>query len=402
MEILSNRLNHRLVPSLRQYFALFTVFTIFTHQEAASQTSTWRGNHANNGNWSSAQNWTLQTQINNNNTAPVTTGDSLLFQGIKKLNNINDLFNYSFANITFDANAGSFTLNGNAITLTGSVNNNSSVTQTFNLAALSFAETRTVNAAAGDIILNSVIQGNGGLSKTGAKDLFLSENNTYLGATTVSTGTLVVNAGASITPSTTTVESEAGLKVNGAAGTVIVNGRLSGIGSVGALSLRSGGTLAVGNSPGLLSASSATWSPNSNFEFEITNASGTAGTSWDLLSVAGSLDLTTISSTNKMNLKILSTALLNYNSNAEYSWIFAQATALGGTDSWLSGQDVTDRFAINSTGFNDNNQPGRGFKVVTGTSGSLATLSLIAIPEPTAGSLLLLGIAVMLGVRRAR
>ena len=401
MEILSNRLNHRLVPSLLQYFALFTVFTIFTHQEAASQTSTWRGNHANNGNWSSAQNWTLQTQINNNNTAPVTNGDSLLFQGTKRLNNINDLFD-SFANITFNANAGSFTLNGNAITLTGSVTNNSSVTQTFKLAALSFAETRTVNAAAGDIHLNSVIQGNGGLSKTGAKDLFLSENNTYLGATTVSTGTLVVNAGASITPSTTTVESEGGLKVNGAAGTVIVNGRLSGNGSVGALSLRSGGTLAVGNSPGLLSASSATWSPNSNFEFEITNASGTAGTSWDLLSVAGSLDLTTISSTNKMNLKILSTALLNYNSNAEYSWIFAQATSLGGINSWLSGQDVTDRFAINSTGFNDNNQPGRGFKVVTGTSGSLATLSLIAIPEPTAGSLLLLGIAVMLGVRRAR
>ena len=401
MEILSNRLNHRLVPSLLQYFALFTVFTIFTHQEAASQTSTWRGNHPNNSNWSSAQNWTLQTQINNNNTAPVTNGDSLLFQGTKRLNNINDLFN-SFANITFNANAGSFTLNGNAITLTGSVTNNSSVTQTFKLAALSFAETRTVNAAAGDIHLNSVIQGNGGLSKTGAKDLFLSENNTYLGATTVSTGTLVVNAGASITPSTTTVESEGGLKVNGAAGTVIVNGRLSGIGSVGALSLRSGGTLAVGNSPGLLHASSATWSPNSNFEFEITNASGTAGTSWDLLSVAGSLDLTTISSTNKMNLKILSTALLNYNSNAEYSWIFAQATSLGGINSWLSGQDVTDRFAINSTGFNDNNQPGRGFKVVTGTSGSLATLSLIAIPEPTAGSLLLLGIAVMLGVRRAR
>ena len=173
MEILSNRLNHRLVPSLRQYFALFTVFTIFTHQEAASQTSTWRGNHENNSNWSSAKNWTLQNQISNNNLAPVTNGDSLLFQGTTKLNNINDLFNYSFANITFNANAGSFTLNGNAITLTGSVNNNSSFTQTFNLAALSFAETRTVNAAAGDIHLNSVIQGNGGLSKTGAKDLFL-------------------------------------------------------------------------------------------------------------------------------------------------------------------------------------------------------------------------------------
>jgi autotransporter-associated beta strand protein len=390
------------VPSILEHFALFTVFTIFTHQEAASQTSTWRGNHSYNSNWNAAQNWTLQNQIDNKNTDPVTNGDSLLFQGTKRLNNNNDLINWSFANINFDANAGSFTLNGNAITLTGSVNNNSSSTQTFNLAALSFAGTRTVNAAAGDILLNSVIQGNGGLSKTGANDLFLSKNNTYLGATTVSAGTVVVNSGASITPSTTTVGSVAGLKVNGSAGTVIVNGRLSGSGSVGALSLNSGGTLAVGNSPGLLHASSATWNPNSNFEFEITNAIGTAGTSWDLLSVGGSLDLTTISSTNKMNLKILSTALLNYNSDTEYSWIFAQAASLGGTNSWLSGLDVTDRFAINSTGFNDNNQPGRGFKVVTGTSGSLATLSLVAIPEPTAGSLLLLGIAVMLGVRRAR
>jgi hypothetical protein len=76
---------------------------------------------------------------------------------------------------------------------------------------------------------------------------------------------------------------------------------------------------------------------------------------------------------------------------------------LSGTASWISGLDVTDRFTIDSTGFNGNNQPGRGFKVVTGTDGGVATLSLQAVPEPSSGALvgLALGAWSLLRARRS-
>jgi hypothetical protein len=184
------------------------------------------------------------------------------------------------------------------------------------------------------------------------------------------------------------------------AGAVSVSGTLSGSGTVGAFTLSSGGTLAVGNSPGLLTASSANWNVGSAFQFEIVDALGTAGTDWDLFSVTGQLNLGGISASNKMLLTILSTDLQNYDVDTEYSWVFAQAASLAGTESWASGLDVTDRFAIDSSGFNGGTQPGRGFKVVTGTDGGLATLSILAVPEPSSASLLILGLAAVLARSR--
>ena len=85
-----------------------------------------------------------------------------------------------------------------------------------------------------------------------------------------------------------------------------------------------------------------------------------------------------------------------------YSWVFAKAASLTGTESWTSGLDVTDRFVINSAGFNGGTQPGRGFKVMTGTDGGFATLSLQAVPEPSSGVLLLVGMAAWAATRRRR
>ena len=276
--------------------------------------------------------------------------------------------------------------------------------------------------------LTGAIAGSGNLSYTGPGTLVTKAVNTYSGTTTVNGGTLIVDTGASIANSSaTTVGSGAHLKVNGAAGRVTVNGTLSGGGSVGALTLNSGGTLAVSSSPaplmamsapssispmssgaipsvGTLTAASATWNSGSTFAFEIMNGTGFLGVDWDLLDVNGALDLTTINVSNRMNLTVLSGGLINYDPEVQYSWVFARAASLAGTGaSWASGLDVTDRFMIDSTGFNGNNQPGRGFKVVTGTDGGFATLSLQAVPEPSSGALvgLALGAWSLLRARRS-
>jgi autotransporter-associated beta strand protein len=243
-----------------------------------------------------------------------------------------------------------------------------------------------------DFTLANSISGSGSLLKQGANSLTLSANNGYTGATAVSSGTLVVQSGGSIGSSLlTTVGTGAHLKVNGTAGAVSIAGTLSGSGTVGAMTLSSGGTLAAGNSPGLLRAASATWNPGATFQFEISNANGTAGSDWDLFSVNGNLDMTTIAASSQMNLSLLSLSLANYDPNTNYSWVFAKAASLTGTESWASGLDVTDRFAINSSGFNGGVLPDKGFKVMTGTEGGLATLSVVAVPEPSTHSLLLIG-----------
>jgi autotransporter-associated beta strand protein len=277
----------------------------------------------------------------------------------------------------------------------------SSATGTLTLS--SAAGTRDQNftkLGAGRLNLGGAISGNATVTVNGGT-LSTTASNSYTGATTISGGTLIVDTGGSIS-SSTTVGSGAHLKVNGVAGAVNVNGTLSGSGTVGAMTLNSGATLAVGNSPGLMTATSATWNAGSVFQFEIVNATGTAGTDWDLLSVTGALDLTSISAATKMNLTVLSTGLLNYNSDNQYSWVFAKAASLTGAESWASGLDVTDRFAISSSGFNGGTQPGRGFKVLTGTEGGFATLSLQAVPEPASGTMLLAGMVAWGVMRRWR
>ena len=191
------------------------------------------------------------------------------------------------------------------------------------------------------------------------------------------------------------------------------------------MTLNSGGTLAAGSAPGSMSsmsttssfstmsgggsqvgtlmATSATWNSGSTFEFEIINATGFIGVDWDLLDVSGALNLSGISASSKMNLTVLSSGLMNYDPNTQYSWVFAQAASLTGAESWTTGLDVTDRFTITSSGFNGGVGPGQGFKVLTGTDGGgLRTLSLQSVPEPNSASLIIIGLATVAPLRRKR
>lgn len=115
--------------------------------------------------------------------------------------------------------------------------------------------------------VNSVLTGSGALAKSSSNTVVLNGQNDFSGGTTVSEGELVVN---------------------GAIGDVVVEGgTLSGTGSVGAMTVASGATVAPGASIGTLSAGGdIVFESGSLYEVEI----GAAGES-DLLSTTGAVTL---------------------------------------------------------------------------------------------------------------
>ena len=237
-----------------------------------------------------------------------------------------------------------------------------------------------------DLTLSTVLWNSGGMVKNGNGIMKMSGVNSYSGETKVVAGTLMVDTGGSIATSSATVSSGAALKVNGVAGAVVLNGILSGNGSVGALTMNAGSSLNPGDAIGKLTASSASFAAGSTYNFGIASVTGAAGTAADLFSVTGALDLSAISSSSKMNLVLQSLSLVGFNVDSQYSWTLAEAGSITGAG-WAAGTDVTDRFIITSTGFNAGTQPGRGFNVKTASEGGLVKLVLNAVPEPTTGSL---------------
>jgi autotransporter-associated beta strand protein len=245
------------------------------------------------------------------------------------------------------------TLVGTTTSLQGAITNNAAVT--FDQAV--------------DGTYAAAMSGTGSLTKLGAGTLTLSGSNSYNGATTVSAGKLVVNG--SISTSTTT--------------TISSGATLGGSGTVGALTINSGGFVTPGNSPGILTVN-GNYSQAGQYTAEI--AGTTAGSGYDQISVIGTVDVsggslvTAFSGSYAKNDLLF--ILLNDGTDAINGTFagFAQGATVAsyGYMDWqisYTANSATNQF----TGGND--------------------IALMAIPEPSSCTVAGIGLAMLLG-RRSR
>jgi autotransporter-associated beta strand protein len=343
------------------------------------------------------QSYSSQYTIGNGARLNVTSSDGIWFYNAPS-------FNFtSSGNGNITADSGNFIMSANtSYTTAGGARNLIDGSRGINLNGYTatFDVVRGTDANT-DLSVSTVLWNSGGMIKNGNGIMKMSGVNSYSGETKVLAGTLMVDTGGSIATSSATVSSGATLKVNGVAGAVVLNGILSGTGTVGALTMNAGSSLNPGDTIGKLTASSASFAAGSTYNFGIASVTGAAGTAADLFSVTGALDLSAISSSSKMNLVLQSLSLVGFNVDSQYSWTLAEAGSITGAG-WAAGTDVTDRFIITSTGFYAGTQPGRGFNVKTASEGGLVKLVLNAVPEPTTGSLFFVGSMLWAMNRRRR
>jgi len=129
--------------------------------------------------------------------------------------------------------------------------------------------------------------------------------------------------------------------------------------------------------------------------------------------VGGLLNMSNVTDANKWNLVVTADGAFTgwTNNNSPYGYIFAQAAdlSLASGFSTATGTDVTSLFNITTSGFTSTSLPNYeynaagDFKVLVGRgSNDVITLNLQAVPEPSTGSMLGLGIAGLVATRLLR
>ena len=264
-----------------------------------------------------------------------------------------------------------------------------------NNSAISISGTGNFSVGGNDTI-GTVTATGGKLTVADGKTAILSGNSSIgssseiLGPGTIQVGTATANSG-TLTLNSTDADNTSALSV-ASGGTLSGTFRTS-----GALSVD--GVLAPGNSTGTSYAGNTTFLGGGNYEWEIDNFTGSAGSSWDFLSITGTL---TISATSADRFLIDVISLLsasdlpglasNFSDGTNYS--FAIATASGGVSGWAA-----DKFDINTSGF-QNAFTGTWGTSVSGNSLNITYTAATAIPEPSSAALTLIGLGVLALRRR--
>jgi autotransporter-associated beta strand protein len=277
--------------------------------------------------------------------------------------------------------AGGITGSGNVV-----LNNNGLAANTLSISTsgINHAGSLTLQGTAtGDTTIGANIGSNvtSVTQNSATSRLILSGSNTYMGATTVSAGTLAVNG--SLANTTTTVGS---------------GGTLQGSGSIGgSVTVQSGGIIAAGNSIESLTTGALSLEAGSTFAYEINNDAA-AGLAGDLTAVTGNLTL------DLGNLSLLTVGELGAG-----SWsIGEKLTLISYSGAWNGGlfnygSTLADDSTINFSGMDwlfNYNDTAAGTNYTGDLTGS-RFVTMTAIPEPNAAALLG-GLGMLALLRRRR
>ena len=225
----------------------------------------------------------------------------------------------------------------------------------------------------------------GGLVKSGSGTLSITGTHSYTGATTVSNGTLTVNG---------SIASSSGVNVQS-------GGTLGGDATVGALNVYSGGTVAPGNSPGIILATSASFYDGGVYQLQLQQdpLGGSAGVNWDTISISGGLDLSNVTTSGKFTLQ-LSTFTgdsTGWDAGVSHTWDSIISTGTGISN--YTG-DINNYFYIDYGNFNSP-APGVGsFQVERSGDNFNLVYTVSAIPEPSTSFLMVIGISTLFVLRR--
>ncbi len=254
------------------------------------------------------------------------------------------------------------------------------------------------------------ISGGSVAAALGAGSLVSSGNSTINASTAVTSvavnsGVLTVGASGGLTSATTiTIASGAELDVSANTFTVGSTQTLAGAGLVDG-NTTVAGTLSPGNSPGTLTFDdNVTWQNGGDYNWQVHNATGTAGTGYDTISITGLLDLSSLSAGGfAINLWSLSSispdangSAINFDNTSPNSWTIVSAA--GGITGFDAADFTINTSAANGTGGFANALAEGGFTI--SQDGNNLVLQFTPVPEPSA--VLLGGIGMLFLLRRRR
>jgi hypothetical protein len=206
--------------------------------------------------------------------------------------------------------------------------------------------------------LNGGLSGNGDFDKTGVGTVKVGDSTGFTGTLNVNEGKVLV-AGTLGTSSTTAVRR---------------GGLLGGSGTLGSM----------------------IWEAGATYEWQLRSA-----TDWDLIRVAGAMDLSLLNSGDKFNLSLLSDG--SFDLSGGNQWTFLEAASFAGL-TLTQDQDITSLFNITASGFNGGTDAS-GIKVVVGsTANGFTSLNIqaSAVPEPATSSLMVFGLGGLVLMRSLR